>query len=152
MAVTDYTFGNRAEFPEHSLGKLILCRGEGTITLYGNMHPEDELRSMDLDEAKLWLRELCTTNSDSAPGSKADERTGQHKMIRHEGDVLGGTIAIRKGSILYMFLDSQEYGPIHPEAVEMCLKDSELSLEHKYLDMNQPIPSLEEYLEREGKR
>ncbi len=146
----NYTFENRCELPDNSVGKLILCRDGSTIALYGNMRVDEELSDLGLPEAEEWLQKLIIQENPKTKKSFMDDKAGFHKDISHEGRALGGTQAIRKGDTLYMMSDSSHYGPVHPEAIERCLDGLGIKIEHTQLVWGE-MPSLDEYMKREGK-
>jgi len=146
-----YQFTNKCEFPENSVGKLILCKEGNEISLYGNLKVLEEMASMPLDESKKRLETLCFGTGDKGE-VLINDIAGSHSDIQHRGKVLGGTQALAKEGVLFAMFPSAQYGPIHPEALERCLSGCQIKLEHKYLDIHKKLPSsFEEYIEKEGK-
>lgn len=141
----DLKFENRTTFPDGSVGKLILCLLEDgkTIALYGKM-----------------VSDICAngaTQKDfdiSYPLGKITELVGEHKDIPHEGTILGGTKAIFTEGNLYCESFSTKFGPMHPEATQLCVGE-DITVKSKWSQFgwggsiypNRPA-SIEEYIQQ----
>ncbi|MBS3142727.1 hypothetical protein J4464_05060 [Candidatus Woesearchaeota archaeon] len=53
-----YTFENHCEFPENSVGKLILCKEGTRVMLFGRMVALDEIASLTWEAAKERLKDI----------------------------------------------------------------------------------------------
>lgn len=147
----EYKFSNECEFQDCSVGKIILCKNLDEIILFGNIKIQEGIRSMPVNDTKRYLRDLVTEKGPDNENDKLTCLVGLHSNISHRGRVLGGTQFILKDGLLYLLFDSTTYGPVHPEAVERCIQNHNLKLEHEHLDIVEGIPSLKLYLSKRGK-
>lgn len=147
----DYTFVNRCDLRDPSMGKIILCKRDHEIALFGNMTAYVGLEKISEKEAKRLLIDLHTTVDQATKYNKITALIGFHKDIKHEGKILGGTQILVKGDLVYLAFDSSKYGTVNPKAVEMCLQGTGKRIEYDYLDFTFSIPLLEEFLARQGR-
>jgi len=129
--IMPFTFENRCEFPENSVGKLIVCREGDRILLYGRMVVLPELIGMSWEEAKRVLRDLMVEKQPDTPFTRIRYLVGDHIDLPKSGVVLGGTQALYRPQQIFLYWDSGKYDGVHPGAVQKCLPTA--IIEHEKL-------------------
>ena len=146
-----YTFENHCEFPENSVGKLILCKEGTRVMLFGRMVALDEIASLTWEAAKERLKDIMHEKDPERGIARIRVIAGDHREIPHRASVLGGTQAVYRDRRIFLLRDSARYGGVHPDAVQQCIPH--VAVEHESLggfsDYRDP---LEIFLAYEGER
>jgi hypothetical protein len=111
-------YENRADIPDSTIGKIVLCEVGDTMALYANMQRNPTLERCSEEMAKKYFYQVLALD---------DERIGRilgyHSGIRHQGRILVGALLMKHQGKMYIAGESQMYKGRNDDAIFECLKD-----------------------------